>query len=151
MDQVLTGGCLCGAIRYECQGEPVFSGNCHCRDCQRTSGGAFTPAMFFPEAAVKIGGETKSYEATADSGNKIWRQFCPNCGSQLFSKLQMLPGMIGLRAGTLDDPSAFQPTMDIYTSSAPCWDVMNSALPKFGRAPRQKSNADQIKPDDVHS
>ena len=137
MDQVLTGGCLCGAIRYECRGEPVFSGNCHCRDCQRTSGSAFTPAMFFQESAVKIKGDPKSYETTADSGNKVWRLFCPNCGSQLFAKLEMLPNMIGLRAGTLDDPSAFQPKLDFFTSSAPCWDFMNPDLPKFERAPRQ--------------
>ncbi|MBN8744642.1 MULTISPECIES: GFA family protein [Thiomonas] len=137
MDQVLTGGCLCGAIRYKCQGEPVFSGNCHCRDCQRTSGSAFTPAMFYPEIAVKIEGNPKSYETTADSGNKIWRLFCPSCGSQLFSKLEMLPGMIGLRAGTLDDPSAFHPKLDFYTSSAPTWDFMNPQLPKFERAPKQ--------------
>lgn len=137
MDQVLEGGCLCGAIRYECQGAPAFSGNCHCRDCQRSSGGAFTPAMFFPDSAVRIKGNPKSYESTADSGHRIWRLFCPDCGSQLFSKLEILQDMIGLRAGTLDDPSAFHPKLDMYTASAPCWDFMNPDLPKFERAPRQ--------------
>ncbi|MDA8416521.1 MAG: GFA family protein [Betaproteobacteria bacterium] len=135
MNQIITGGCLCGTIRYKCHDEPVFSGNCHCRDCQRTSGSAFAPAMFFQESVVEIIGDTKSYEAIADSGNKIWRLFCPNCGSQLFSKLQMLPSMIGLRAGTLDDPSVFQPKMDMYTSSASHWDFMNPTLPKFKKGP----------------
>jgi hypothetical protein len=137
MRTTVTGACLCGAVRYECQGEAVYSGNCHCRDCQRASGSAFAPSMFFQEAAVKISGEMKSYETTADSGNKIWRLFCPCCGSQLFSKLERLPNLIGLKAGTLDDPAAFHPTMDFYTSSAASWDVMNPDLPKFERAPTQ--------------
>jgi hypothetical protein len=137
MSQPLTGGCLCGAVCYTCHAEPVFSGNCHCRDCQRSSGGAFAPAMYFPEPAVTITGELKTWEATADSGNKVWRSFCPGCGSQLFSKLELLPGLIGLRAGTLDDASAFRPTLDFYTASAASWDCMNPDLPKFERAPTQ--------------
>jgi hypothetical protein len=136
MNKTLTGGCLCGAIRFETSAEPVFSGNCHCRDCQRSSGGAFVPAIFVPADAVVIQGAAKFFESKADSGNAIHRGFCPDCGSQLFTKLEMMPSMLGLRAGTLDDPQQFDPRMDIYTASAAHWDHMDPALPKFTAAPR---------------
>lgn len=135
MNPTLTGGCLCGEIRYECHGEPAFAGNCHCRDCQRASGSAFTPAMLFPQSAVSITGSPSAYESTGDSGNQVTRLFCPRCGSQLFGKLQILPDMIGIRAGTLDDPAAFHPRLDFHVSSAAPWDVMDAALPKFPGAP----------------
>ncbi|MHB8179549.1 MAG: GFA family protein [Acidithiobacillus ferrivorans] len=118
----MLGGCLCGAVRYAATGHTVFSVNCHCRDCQRTSGGAYTPALFVPETSITI-----------DSGRKMSRGFCPKCGSQLFAKLEMLPDIIGIRAGTLDDPSLFNPGVYIFTSSAAHWDFMNPDIPKFQR------------------
>ena len=130
-----TGGCLCGAVRFAADADPLFTGNCHCKDCQRTSGGPFTPAMFFMASAVTTTGQTTTYRAIADSGKYIERSFCPVCGSQLFGNLEALPGMLGLRAGTLDDPSLFQPTVDIYVGSASHWDHMNPGLPKFDKAP----------------
>jgi hypothetical protein len=136
MSKSLMGGCLCGAVRYEASGMPIFSGNCHCRDCQRSSGGAYTPAIFMPEEAVAIQGTVKYFESKADSGNSISRGFCPNCGSQMFAKLEKLPNMLGLRAGTLDEPANYRPNVDIYTDSAAHWDHMDPALPKFARAPR---------------
>jgi hypothetical protein len=138
MSDVSTGSCLCGAVRFEYSGEPAFSGNCHCRDCQRSSGGAYTPALFMPEESVSIKGTVKYYESKADSGNTISRGFCPTCGSQLFTKLEMMPNMLGLRAGTLDDPSKFHPKIDMYTASASHWDHMNPDLPKFPKSPRAK-------------
>lgn len=135
MRKTLTGACLCGAVCFETSAEPVFSGNCHCRDCQRSSGSAFTPAIFVPANSVLIKGTVKYFESKADSGNTIGRGFCPNCGSQLFTRLQMMPDILGLRAGTLDAPERFYPNKDIYTASAPHWNHMNPALPKFGRAP----------------
>lgn len=136
MTNLMHGGCLCGAIRYETAGDAVFMGNCHCRDCQKSSGGAFTPAIFMPESAVKIVGEAKFYDSMADSGKKVSRGFCPQCGSQLFVKSERYLGLIGLRAGTLDDPSQFKPRVDIFTSSAAHWDCMDPDLPKFQREPR---------------
>jgi hypothetical protein len=136
MATLMVGGCLCGAVRYESSGDSVFSGNCHCRDCQRSSGSGYTPALFVPAQTVKIQGEVKYFESLADSGKKISRGFCPKCGSQMFSKLEILPDMLGLRAGTLDDTSQYHPRVDIYTDSAAHWDVMNSELKKFSRSPR---------------
>ena len=130
-----TGGCLCGAVRFATDAEPVFTGNCHCSDCQRSTGGPFTPAMFFPGSAVTVTGTTTSFRSLGDSGKYIDRCFCPTCGSQLLTRLEVLPGMLGLKAGTLDDPSLYKPAVDIYVASAPHWDVMNPDLPKFAKAP----------------
>lgn len=129
-----TGGCLCGNIRYECSAEPLYMGNCHCRDCQRATGSAFAAAMLVPRNAVTIVGEVKYHEVTGDSGSLVGRGFCPNCGSRLFSKPPM-PELFGIMAGSLDDPSGFQPKVDCYTASAQPWDYMNPDLPKFSKFP----------------
>jgi hypothetical protein len=130
------GGCLCGAVRYECTGEPAFSGNCHCADCRRSSGGAFAPAMMFNEAQVRLTGTPRYYRSLGDSGRWIERGFCPDCGSQLFTRLEAFPGVLGVKAGSLDDPSRFQPVLDFYVASAPPWDHMSPTLPKRPGSPR---------------
>jgi hypothetical protein len=129
------GGCSCGAVRYECSVDPAFTANCHCRDCQRASGGGFVSVLGVPRDALKIAGEVKYFEVKGDSGNLIGRGFCPNCGSRLFARLEAAPDMLGIMAGSLDDPGWYRPGMDIYTASAQPWDHMDPALPKFPKMP----------------
>jgi len=129
------GGCMCGTVRYECTADPIYMFTCHCRDCQRASGGAYAAVIAVPLSAVKITGELKFYAATSDSGNRLERGFCPNCGSLLFGKPSAAPDRIVILAASLDDPSIFKPAMDIYTSSAQPWDYMNPALQKFPKMP----------------
>lgn len=129
-----TGGCMCGNVRYECSAEPILMGNCHCRDCQRATGTAFAAGILIPRNAVTITGDVKYYDVIGDSGGIISRGFCPNCGSQLFTK-PSIRELMGILAGSLDDPSWFQPGMDLYTSSAQSWDYMNPGLPKFAKLP----------------
>jgi len=129
------GGCACGAVRYECSADAIFMGNCHCRDCQKASGGAYEPAIGLPAAALKITGNVKYYDVKADSGNTVSRGFCPECGARMFGKSDGMPELAIVMAGSLDDPKAFEPGMDIYTASAQAWDQMNSALPKFPKMP----------------
>ncbi len=130
-----SGGCACGKIRYECSAEPLLSLNCHCRDCQKASGGAYVSVLAVPKDALKITGEPKYYDKKADSGHTISRGFCPECGSPLFTKLAARPDMMGIKAASLDDPSWFKPAMDIYTASAQPWDYMNPELPKVPQMP----------------
>ena len=130
-----TGGCMCGAVHYECTATPIFMGNCHCRDCQRASGGAYAPAIGVLRSAVKITGDVKYYESKADSGSMARRGFCANCGSRLFSLPPFAPDLMVILATSLDDPSIFKPGMDIYTSSAQPWDHMDPALAKFPQMP----------------
>ena len=129
------GGCMCGAVRYECTADPMFMGNCHCRDCQQAGGGAYAAAIGVPRTAVKITGNVKYYESKAESGNIAGRGFCSTCGSRLFSLPPFAPDLMVIMASSLDDPSIYKPGMDIFTSSAQPWDHMNPALPKFPKMP----------------
>lgn len=133
-----TGGCMCGNIRYECSAEPIVMVNCHCRDCQRATGGAFASGLLVSRQAVNVTGEVKYYDVTGDSGSTVGRGFCPNCGSRLFSR-PPIPELMGIMAGSLDDPSWFQPAIDCYTKSAQPWDYMNPALLKFPTMPSPES------------
>jgi hypothetical protein len=129
-----TGGCMCGAVRYECSAEPVSMGICHCRDCQQATGSAFAAGMLVPQNAVTITGNVTYYEVTGDSGSIVSRGFCPICGSRLFSK-PPIPELMGIMAGSLDDPSWFKPQAEIYVASVQPWDYLNPDLPKFAKLP----------------
>lgn len=131
----IKGSCLCGAVSYECEGEPAIAGNCHCKDCQRASGSAYVPVMFFPESAVTLRGELKFFEHAGGSGNLLQRGFCPNCGSPILSKVGIMPGLLGVRAGTLDDAAHYRPTAGIYVSRKAPWDQLLPGIAAFPEAP----------------
>ena len=130
-----SGGCACGAVRYECQADPIFMGNCHCRDCQRASGGGMTRRSESLQRRSRSRGNVKYHECKADNGNTLSRGFCPECGSRLFGKTSGMTDLAMFTAGSLDDPTQYTPSMDIFTSSAQPWDHMNPALPKFPKMP----------------
>ena len=131
MTAPLTGGCSCGAVRYECTAEPVMAFNCHCRDCQRATGGAYVPAVVVPRNALRVTGEVKYFGVPGASGQFLNRGFCPNCGSRLFGKPDSRSDLMVITAGTLDTPRRHKPTMDIFAESAQPWDYMNPHLPKI--------------------
>ena len=133
----ISGKCLCGAVSYTCSIPPVFSGNCHCNDCKKTSGSGYATAMFFPEDSVSISGKVKYFESKGSSGKMVKRGFCPTCGSQMFGIPEVMPGMLAIRAGSLENLSDYEPQMDIYTSHSTVWDVMAEGLPKFPEMPPQ--------------
>ncbi len=135
MGNKMTGGCQCGANRFEADGEPVFSSNCHCRDCQQASGGGYMPVMGFPKDAVRVTGEVKYFQRQGDSGASETEGFCPECGSRLFAHADVLEGVFLVRAGSLDDPAQYKPQADIYTASAQPWDHMDPDLPKYPQMP----------------
>jgi hypothetical protein len=135
MAQKLSGGCACGAIRYECNVAPLMMLNCHCRDCQRASGSAYAAVVAVPKGAVQIRGEPRYHKIVGKSGNAIERGFCPTCGCQVSVKLERLPDVLGLQAASLDDPSIYRPMMDIFTASAQPWDHMNPETQKHPQAP----------------
>ena len=131
----VTGGCLCGRVRYAVSADAAFSGVCHCRNCQRYTGSSFEPVLAFPSAALKVQGELKTYQDTGDSGQPVYRRFCPNCGSGVIADAAMLQGLTLVLAGTLDDPSTFNPAMEIYCSSAQPWTQASGERQKFAKMP----------------
>ena len=131
----ITGGCLCGRVRYKLAGESAFSGLCHCRNCQRYTGSAFEPVVAYPSAAVSVQGDLKTYEDKGDSGKAVYRRFCPNCGSGIIAEAEALPGVTLVLVGGFDDPSAYNPTMEIYCSSAQPWVRAGGERQQFAKMP----------------
>jgi hypothetical protein len=131
-----SGGCACGAIRYECAAEPLYMANCHCRDCQRATGNAYCAVVGVSASAFRLTiGTPAVYEKLADSGNTMRRMFCSQCGSLVFLTRSARPDLVVLAAANIDDPSWVRPARDIYTTSAQPWDHMNPALPKVPKMP----------------
>ena len=131
----ITGGCLCGRVRYTAAGEPAFNGLCHCRNCQRYTGSAFETVIAFPTSCISVQGELKTYDDTGDSGHSVRRRFCPNCGSGVIAEVEVMPDLTLLLAGTLDDPAEFTPTMDVFWSSAQPWVHAGGERTRFERMP----------------
>ena len=135
MPQKLSGGCACGAIRYECDADPIIMMNCHCRDCQKASGSGNAAIVVVPKAAIQIRGEQCCYhKVIGQSGKATERGFCPNCGSPLTVTSAHRPDVLGLQAGSLDDPSTYQPMLDVFTSSSQPWDKMDPKLQKYSQS-----------------
>lgn len=128
------GQCLCGNIHYELDGDPVATAVCHCTNCQRQSGAAFSVNLMVAETQLAIDGDLTTYEDSADSGNKVYRKFCAKCGSPILSALSAMPGVVALKAGTLDDYSAVSPTVQVYCDSKQDW-VELEGLMAFAKSP----------------
>ncbi|GLQ56839.1 GFA family protein [Devosia nitrariae] len=132
MYQVLTGGCLCGGVRYRYEGEVRDANYCHCEDCRRISGSAFGVSVPVDAAGFEIvRGEPKGYTKSGDSGRAVTRFFCPECGSPLFTVPPLHPEVRFLKAGSLDDPSAVRPARQSWTRSRVSWASIDPELPSF--------------------
>jgi hypothetical protein len=132
----IEGGCLCGSVRYSCDADPALVANCHCKHCQRQSGGAFSTIVGVPRAALRVSGRLSSFHDKGDdSGLAVVRQFCPKCGSALISDVAATSELLWLKAGTLDDTSWVKPQMSLWTDSAQPWVAIDKNLPHFGRNP----------------
>ncbi|UNI17004.1 hypothetical protein JDV02_003385 [Purpureocillium takamizusanense] len=98
-----TGGCACGQIRYEFTGEPAITALCHCTDCQKWTGGAFTSNAIIPRTAFKITkGTPKTWDVRGDTGKINKHFFCTECGSGLWTELELMPDKTCVKAGGLD-------------------------------------------------
>ena len=132
-----TGGCACGAVRYEIAAEPNML-KCHCRDCQHVTGGPFVPALVVPRQAFRLTrGQLRYHFTPSIMMGKHKRGFCPECGSRITGAENETGDSpwIGVLAGSLDDPSWFKPQMDIFVSDTQPWDFMDPKLPKYPEYP----------------
>jgi hypothetical protein len=136
MTESYTGGCACGAIRYEARGAPMFANHCQCRDCQKRSGTGHGSYLTFPRRAdVTITGEAKTWRVVADSGNEKIDAFCPTCGTPVWLAFAAMPDLIAVPAGSLDDPGLFAPQAVTYRLRGHDWDRLDPAVPGFERMP----------------
>jgi hypothetical protein len=130
-----TGRCACGALSWRASAEPTLQGFCHCRSCQRTSGGGHVGFLCFPESAVTIEGERRAYTRPGGSGRPASRFACPTCLAVVYGTAEVMPGLLNIYAGSLDDSARFKPTMAIFVSEKPPWDDVSRNLTCFETVP----------------
>jgi hypothetical protein len=129
-----TGRCLCGAVTFKLTSDPLVARICWCRDCQHLAANG-TVNMLVPTDALTVTGAVADFTKTAESGNAIIRQFCPQCGTHLFARSDARPQFRVVRVGNLDDPSSVKPGSNIWAASAPSWACLDSALERVERQP----------------
>lgn len=160
MNPTFTGGCACGAIRYTCTAKPdeIRMFRCHCRDCQRVSGGPYTPVVLVPASTLQLTRSTLRHHTTLSEMTKPSPQaepryrplsdgespqpgehkrgFCPECGSRITGGEGHGSTWIGVTASSLDDPTFFRARFDMWTRDAQPWDVLDPKVPKFDAFPK---------------
>ena len=126
-----TGRCLCGEISYEFENTPAQMGVCHCKNCQRQAGSAFSTLAVVPMAELSISGEPNLYtDSDTSSGNPVERYFCGNCGSPIYSAVPSMEGIAILKTGSLDDTSDFKPMFHAWCDSKQGWVELNDEVPQ---------------------
>jgi hypothetical protein len=130
---MITGGCLCGAVRYSASADPIFTRVCWCRVCQRN--------VALPGESLSLTGALTEYASIADSGAVRHRGFCPVCGTPVTSRSESRPQVVNVRAGTLDDPEVARPAMTIWTDAAPSWACIAEDLPRMAGQPPPPGHA----------
>jgi hypothetical protein len=119
----LDGSCLCGKVTYSCATEPVATAVCHCTDCQKQTGTAFSVIVAVPRDALRVEGDSLASFTTVgtDSGQDVSRQFCRECSSPIASLADAIPRLAFIKAGTLDDTSWLEPQTHVWCDSAQPW------------------------------
>ncbi|HVH75868.1 MAG TPA: GFA family protein [Stellaceae bacterium] len=131
----ITGGCLCGAVRYRAEADAPSATVCHCRDCQKFTGSAFAALVLVPKNRVTIEGTLKTFSSIGGSGKPILRHFCPEYGSSIAEEPGTRPGMIILTVGTFDEPEAASPAREIFRDDALAWVSVAGDIPRFAKRP----------------
>ncbi len=124
------GGCLCGAVRFKCDGEPINVRVCHCRKCQKAMGSPFFARALFEQTAITIQGKT----GRDPSSERLERVFCPTCGTRLFA-WRTNGTAAGVALATFDDRNAFSPVEHIWVSEKIAWLKLDDGLPQYAEAP----------------
>ena len=130
-----TGGCHCGAIRYEAVGDTLTNVLCHCNDCRKSAGAPMVGWTMYPEQAVRVTQGTPKVYASSEHGR---RHFCADCGTGLFyANASMLPGIIDIQSCTYDEPHTVDPSAHIQVAERLPWVSGLDQLPTFERYPEK--------------
>jgi len=137
-DQCESGGCLCGAIKYEFDKSNLISAHhCHCTDCQKSTGSGKSTILMLPAQAILMDGELKFYTSPTSSGRNMSRGFCEECGSPVLSFIKEMQEVNFLKAGSLDDSSWLKIDSNFYSSSAHSWSPIDEDILSFTHNPDQ--------------
>jgi hypothetical protein len=133
-----TASCHCGDLALACSGEPRRVSMCHCLDCQRRTGSAFSVAVFYLRDQVAVErGMPAAYERASASGYPVTFHFCPRCGSNLFWHPARMPGLVGVAIGAFADPTFPMPEQSVWTGDKHDWfDLPAGMARRFEKTPR---------------
>jgi hypothetical protein len=128
------GRCLCGAIRYEFDGEPLDMIRCHCESCRRQTSSPIATFVLVPKASLRFTqGIPKDFLSSPD----VRRSFCANCGSPIDYRTERRPDVVDLFAGTLADPTALAVSSHVHASEQLPWFEVFDDLPRYGQTRRE--------------
>ena len=137
-DESESGGCLCGAVKFEFDKPNLISAHhCHCIDCQNSTGSGKATVLVLPSNAIKMEGELKFHTTTTISGRNMNRGFCRECGSPVLSFIEEMPEVKFVKAGSLDDSSWLKIDSNFFSSSAHAWSPIDEDIPSFTHNPDQ--------------
>ena len=133
----ISGGCLCGSVRYTSDAEPALIAVSHCANCQKNTGSAFSLNLAMPTESMTITGDSlATYEDRGGaSGNPFFRTFCSRCGSPISGSGKAYSGLTFIKAGTLDDPSWVKPGIHMWCSDKQPWVVIEEGVAQTPRNP----------------
>ena len=132
---MLTGHCLCGDVRFEYDGPLGPVALCHCGQCRRAHGSAFSASAPVQKVRFRlVSGEAQVREFESSPGK--YRAFCSNCGSQLYSRVDAIPGILRLRVGWINEPLGRGPASHVYTGSGSDWFEITDQIPQFEKTER---------------
>jgi hypothetical protein len=130
----IKGSCRCGKVTYSSDADPVFVGVCHCKSCQKSTGSAYATVIAVPTATLTVSGPLTQFDDRGDSGQGTHRSFCSACGSTVVQSADVMAGITMIPLGTLDDPTAVSPVMQIYCDSALSWAPI-AGMQSFAKMP----------------
>ena len=125
---IFTGSCLCGSVNYKSNSDPLVIQNCHCDQCRKATGSVYLTNLFIKGENFEITGEVNNYMHLSDAGNNMTKYFCPKCGSQVFGKNSGRPGIITIRAGTVNEKDIIKPIRNLFLKSKVPSTPINSNL-----------------------
>lgn len=133
----ITGNCLCGSVKYSCNKEPLMTAVCHCENCQRQTGTAFSIIVGVPIGSIVFESDSTltEYVDHGESGRAVGRKFCNNCGSPIVSIVESSLGLELIKAGTLNNKSWLKPTMQFWCETAQPWVKIDDGIESHLRNP----------------
>ena len=131
MNELIAGRCMCGAVHYEIDGNPINSLICQCTQCQKITGTGNAPQLAFLSSDFKLVGNLTYFKQFADDKNTVSNGFCSSCGNPILKKTTAFPDHVYIHVGSLDDPSIFQPVIVVYSDSGYSWDSVDPTLTRL--------------------
>ena len=136
----IKGGCYCGSIRYEFEGDVTATFQCHCRECQYFTGGHASAAYVLPQDKFTFVKGNPARFCRSDLQEPIERLFCADCGTQLVAISPKRPSSFILKVGTTDDPENWTPQFALFTCDKQPYQTLPDSVPSFEKRPPPPSN-----------